>query len=144
MQFNLSGRRALAVIIIVIGFAVFRSVTQSEALESQGVDAVKSWLLAESMRAALPQMEQAMQHPKAHAKFLEETAGKLQAERIEVVSVTRHGLGNKSVVRVESFFDGASPSGGMDVRYFRMRYAMVTGWTVVRETSRLDYLMALF
>ena len=68
----------------------------------------------------------------------------LQEENIEVVSVTRRGVDNNIVARVEVSYKGKAPSEGMNVRYLRMNYSMVTGWRVERETSKWSYYLASF
>lgn len=144
MNFKLTGRNAIVALVVAAGFLLFRFESQSEALESQGVEQVRIWLMAESARAVLPNMKKAMEDPKGNEHYLAEVAKDLQSENFEIVSVTRHGLGSSIVARVEVRYKGESPSDGMSVRYLRMKYSMVTGWVVVREASKWDYYLAAF
>lgn len=144
MKFKLTGWNAIIALVAVVGFAVFRFESQSKALESQGVEQVKNWLLAESTRAVLPSMEKAMKDPESNKNYLADVSKNLRKENFEIVSVTRHGLGSSIVARVEVRYKGQSPSDGMNVRYLRMKYSMVTGWIVIREASKWDYYLAVF
>lgn len=144
MKFKLTGWNAIIALVLIAGFVAFRFETQSKSLESQGVKQVKRWLVAESMRAALPDMQRAMADPKGNEKYLTQTARDFQDKNFEIVSVTRHGLGSYIVARVEVRFKGQSPSDGMNVRYLRMEYSMVTGWKVLREATKWDYYLAVF
>lgn len=144
MKFKLTGWNAIAALVVVAGFMVFRFESQSKALESQGVEQVRIWLMAESARAILPSMQKAMADPKGNEHYLTEAAKDLQSKNFQIVSVTRHGLGSSTVVRVEVRYKGKSPSDGMNVRYLRMKYSMVTGWIVLREASKWDYYFAVF
>ncbi|MEJ2421108.1 MAG: hypothetical protein P8018_05150 [Acidobacteriota bacterium] len=144
MKFKLKGWGAVLVLVLVASFVLFRFETQSKALESQGVQKVKNWLVAESMRAALPGMKKAMDNPEANKDYLSNTAKNLQEANFEIVSVTRHGMGSSIVARVEVRFKGKAPADGMNVRYLRIKYSMATGWIVVREASKWEYYWAVF
>lgn len=143
MKFKLTGWSAIIALVVVASFVFVRFETQSKALGSQGVQQVKQWLMAESMRAALPNMQKAMEDPKGNGNYLTQVAKDFQNKNFEIVSVTRHGLGSHIVARVEVRFKGESPSDGMNVRYLRMKYSMVTGWVVVGEASKWDYYLAV-
>ena len=144
MQFKLTGWHAVLAFVLVAGFALFRFETQTRALGSQGVAKVSNWLMAESARAVLPGMQKAMEDPKGNGKYLTEVAKDFREKNFEIVSATRHGLGSGAVVRVEVRYKGKSPSDGMNVRYLRMRYSMLTGWSVLREATKWDYYFAVF
>ena len=144
MQIKLTGGHAVLAFVLVAGFVLFRFETQSRTLGSQGVAQVRNWLMAESARAASPGMQKAMNDPNGNDKYLTEVARDFRAENFEIVSATRHGLGSGAVVRVEVRFKGKAPSDGMNVRYLRMTYSMLTGWKVLREATKWDYYRAVF
>ncbi|MBI1395091.1 MAG: hypothetical protein GC151_03850 [Betaproteobacteria bacterium] len=144
MDFKLTGWKAIAALVVVIAFVAFRFGTRSSAMESQGVEQVRHWLVAESMRAALPRMQAAMDGRQGGDDYLTETAEDLQEKNFEIVSVTTHGLGSRVVARVEVRFKGQPPPDGRNVRYLTMTYSMVTGWIVEREATKWDYYMAVF
>ena len=140
MEIKLTGWNALIVGALVLGFAFFRFSAQSAELETQGVKQIKTWLISESMRTALPDMEKAMQDPEADESYLSETAENLQEDNLKIISVKRHGSGSQIIARVETSLNDQSP----DIRYLKMKYSMATGWVVVREASKWEYYLALF
>jgi hypothetical protein len=144
MKIKLTGWKAVIVVVAVIGFVIFKLNVQTKALQTEGVEEVKRRLLLESARAALPDMRKALENPAENTGYLEKMAKDLQLENFEIVSVTRHGVGERIVARVEVRYKGESVSEGMGVRYFRMKYSTVTGWRVVHETTKLNYYLAAF
>ena len=144
MKFKLTGWKAIVALLVAVAFVGFRVETQSSTLESQGVEKIRNWLMAESTRAALPDMQKAMEGQAGGDKSLEDFAKKFQEQNFEIISVTTHGAGSNVIARVEVRFKGESHSDGMGVRYLRMQYSMVTGWRVVREASKWDYYLAAF
>ncbi len=139
MELKLTGWKAIVAILLIVGWGVFRYTTQSKAMETQGVEAIKSWLLFESARAVLPEMEKAMNNPEENSQFLKESANALQRDNFEIISVTRHGVGNRVVARVELRYRDGVP----ETRYLRMSYSTVTGWQVGLETTQMAYFLAL-
>jgi hypothetical protein len=144
MEFKITGWKAIIGLVVVVAFVGFRVETQTRTLESQGVTKIRNWLMAESERAALPDMQKAMNGQAGGDKVLEDMAQKLQAQNFEIISVTSHGSGASIVARVKVRYKGGSHSDGMNVRYLRMQYSMVTGWRVAHEVSKWDYYMAVF
>ena len=144
MKLKLTGWNAVMAVIVMVGLVIFRFEIQSKTLESQGIQQVKNWLVAESTRVALPDMQKAMNDPGSNQDYLTNISEDLQSKNFKIVSITAHGSGSSIVARVEVRFKGKSPSDAMNVRYLRMKYSMVTGWKVVREASKWDYYMAAF
>ena len=144
MQIKLTGPKAIVAVIAVIGFLGFKFNMQTESLQTEGVEKIKTWLLFESARAVIPDMEKAVQDPTQNAEYLEQVVNDLQEENIEVVSVTRRGVEERIIARVEVKYKGETPPDGKNVRYLKMKYSMVTGWRVDRETSKWNYYLASF
>jgi hypothetical protein len=144
MDIKLKGWQAVVAIIAIIAFVVLRLNVQTEALASEGVKEVQRWLLLESARAVLPDMEKVMESPQENSEYLERMAHDLQQESFQVLSVTRHGVGDQIVARVEVRHNGSATPGQVDVRYLKMTYSMVTGWRVQREASEWSYYLAAF
>ena len=144
MEMKLTGWKAIAASIVVIGFLGFKFNMQTESLQTEGVEEIKKWLQMEATRAALPDMQKAVEAPRRNEEYLAQMVDNLQEDNIEVVSVTRRGVDKNIVARVEVKYKGESPSEGMNVRYLRMNYSMVTGWRVERETSKWNYYLASF
>lgn len=144
MEIKLTGWKALAVVAAVVGVLAYRYATLSATLEEQGVDAIKDWLVVDTARRAISQLEDAMGDLERREQRIEAIAEKLDAERFEILSVTRQGLGDTIVARVEVRSERDDASAEPEVRYLSMRHASVTGWTVVRETSAWHYHLAIF
>ncbi len=139
MEIKLNGWTAAVAILLIAGWGVFRYTTRSKAMETQGVEAIRNWLLFESARAVLPEMEKALENPEQNSKFIEDSASSLRQDNFEIVSVTRHGVGKRVVARVEVRYRGGVP----ETRYLRMSYATFTGWQVGLETTRMGYFLAI-
>lgn len=144
MEIKLTGPKAIVAVLAVIGFLVFKFNVQTEALQTEGVDEIKKWLQLESVRAVLPDMEKAVEAPRQNAEYLEQVVNDLQEENIEVVSVTRRGVEERIIARVEVKYKGETPPDGKNIRYLKMKYSMVSGWRVERETSKWNYYLASF
>lgn len=144
MNLTLTGWKAGLAIVLILGFVAFKLAIQTEALDSQGAEEVRKWLAQEAMRSALPEMRKAMEDPHRNARHLEELARGLQKDNFEVVSLTRHGSGDRIVARVEIRYRGDPPPHRPEVRYFGMEHSMLTGWRVRRETSKWSYYLTVF
>lgn len=140
MKIQLTGWHAIVALILLVAFVAVRYTMQSGALETQGVEQVQRWLADEATRSALPEMQQAVAAGDAAAA--ERMAGDLESDRFEILSVTRHGLGEQIVARV-AYRHASRPEAGTRVRYLRMSYSLAAGWRVGAETSRLSYYLAI-
>jgi len=144
MEMKLNGWKAVVAILAVAAFMIFKFNMQTEALQTDGVEAIKAWLQRESVRAVLPDMKKAIQNPSKNEEYLSQTVDDLNISNFEIISVTRRGADERIIVRAEVRYKGDAPSEGMDVRYLRMHYSMVAGWRVEREASKWDYYLASF
>lgn len=142
MEIKFTGMKAVAVIAVIIVFLMAKLTMSNEALQNEGVQAIEQWLLMESARQAIPDMEKAMEHMNENAEYLEQMANDLQQSNFEIISVTRHGFSEKIVVRAEIRFKGEEQTEDINVRYFKMSYSMVTGWRGIRESSKWNYYLA--
>lgn len=141
MQFELKGWQAVVAVVVVIAVGMLRFSSQTKALETQGERALTEWLVLEAARGAMPEMTAALEDPSTDEKDVAAMMDRFAAERFEILDVTRSGLGDEPVARVEI---RDRDDGDTHVRYFRMRYGMAMGWRVMRETDALGfYLNAL-
>lgn len=138
MEIKLTGWKAVVGTLLIVGWGAFRYVSQTKAMESQGVEVIQNWLVFESARAVLPEMEKALENVGENQQFLEESANALRQDNFEIVSVTRHGVGRRVVARVEVRHQGTT-----SIRYLRMSYVTINGWQVGFETTRMDYFLAI-
>jgi hypothetical protein len=130
---------ALVVIAVVVGFQYF---SHNQSLQTGAVDAIKTHLVAEYTRYHLPELQQAATGGTVDETRLEEIAGQLNAENIDIVSINARGRGGNYVARVEIRVDGSQPPDGKSVRYFKMSHSTVTGWRVLRESNPWSYHLA--
>ncbi|HEX7081499.1 MAG TPA: hypothetical protein VF329_10830 [Gammaproteobacteria bacterium] len=142
MHFKLSGWKAILALGALGAFALIRFNLQSAALEADGVEEIKRWLVSETMRNSLPRMQDAARA--GNGQYLERAAADLAEENFDVISVTRHGLGDRIVARLDYRYKGDPPRGDTSVRYLRMTYSLATGWRVQSETTKLSYYLAAF
>ena len=139
MKFTFTGWKAIVAIAAVSGFAVIRYGMQSAALQTEGVAEVQRWLALEAARAALPDLKSAAA---SGSGVLEQMVNDLEAANFDVISVTRHGVGEEVVVRVA--YRHTRRSSDTRVRYLRMSYSLPTGWRIRSETTRMVYYLAVF
>ena len=142
-EIKLTGWKAVAALVVIAGYGLFRITMQHQALHTDGVEKIQYWLAAEAMRAALPGLERAMEAPDANAEELENAADNLQPESFYILSVSRFGKDDDIVVKIEYRRRGQAEPGNQ-VRYLRMEYGSIAGWHVRSETNRWRYYMAAF
>lgn len=143
MTFKLTGWKAISALPLLAGFVVIRYDMQTDALQTDGVEEVRRWLALEATRIALPDLAQAASGS-GNVQDIERLATDLATDSFEIVSITRHGMGERIVARVEYRHDARSVAAETEVRYLSMSYSLPTGWRVGSETTRLSYLLAAF
>ena len=145
VQIQLTGWKAVAVIAVFLAVAAFYWRAQSRSLETEGVEAIKSWLQADALRNMPPEVQQAIDNPGENTRQLAEYVESVDQDRIEILSVKARGRGDDVVVRVEVRFAGGEPGGTSELRYLSMGYSLVAdSWWVEGETNAVAYYMALF
>ncbi|HEX6996603.1 MAG TPA: hypothetical protein VF322_00570 [Gammaproteobacteria bacterium] len=142
VHFKLSGWKAIVAFGALGAFALIRFNMQSAALQADGVAEIKRWLVSETMRNSLADMRDAAES--GNLDYLEQAAANLAEENFDIVSVTRHGLGDRIVARLDYRYKGEAPRAEPRVRYLRMTYSLATGWRVQSETTKLNYYLAAF
>ena len=136
MEIKLKGPQAVVAIIVVLAFLGFRMVTQTQSLQSQGVEALERYLVLEEARGTLPEIEAALMDPDTTDQDIQALMNEFAEERFEVLDVTRSGLGDTTVAKVEI---RDSRTGETHTRYFRMEYGATMGWRVKMETDAVGY-----
>lgn len=132
---TLTGWRALVVIAAVAGFAVFRIVTVRGTLETEGRAALESWVQGEVMRPILADSSRSL---------AERGAAVLEATSVSIRSLDVRGPLGRMIVRAELAPHPAFPPGLELVRYYRMEYSAITGWTYHGGATRLSWYLAAF
>jgi hypothetical protein len=135
---ELKGWKALAVLGLLLVVAAFRYHSRAVTLQTEGRDAVRSWVVAGYVRSALVPQGLAPELDSAAATEL------LRQSGVEIRSMTARGWSDNVVVRVELSVNGGPPADGRPVRYFRLLHLAYSGWRVVGESSALRYYTRLW
>jgi len=142
VKINLTGWKAAGVLVAIGGVALVKLGMRSDALGTEGVDAIERWLAVESSRDALPAMQGAL--TSGSAEELSRMTEELLQRRFEVLALNAHGISDDIVVRVEYKSQRSATDDEVRVRFFRMSYSPVAGWRVGAETTKLGYYLAIF
>ncbi len=135
ITFKVTGFKAVLVLLAVLGFFGFRFLSARSSIETEAAQELKMWLQAEYTSRYLAD------NPEPD----EETAAEVLAlTRIDFSEITGRGALDDMVVRVEIRVDGSAPQYGNEIRYFRMEYSVVTGWSYQHESTKLSYYLNFF
>lgn len=132
---TLTGWKAVAVILALAGFAVFRWQSAQDTLDTKGRQELEMWIRAEVTRPILADTARPL---------AERGAALVEASRVSIASLAARGPLDDMVVRVELDPNPAYPPGFPLVRYYRMRYSSLVGWTYERDATALSWHLAWF
>lgn len=132
---TVTGWKALLVLVILVGAVVVRVSTARAQLDTQGRIALEAWVRGEVIRPILADSDR---------NVLERGAAVLQAATLKIRSIEARGPLDDTVVRVELEPNAALPEGTDLVRYYRMGYSGITGWTHEGSANRLSWILAAF
>jgi hypothetical protein len=131
---RLTGWKAVAVLVLLLGFVGFRWVTARSALDSQGREALEQWIALELQR---PMLADTTGDPADRAQDL------LSAGKVRIRSMSAHGPLDNMVVRVELEPSADLPAGTELTRYYRMQYSSLTGWRHRGNATALSWYLAI-
>jgi len=132
---TLTGWKAVLVLVVVASVVVFRVTTARAKLDTQGRAQLEMWVQQEMIRPILADTSRSL---------LERGSAVLQASSVSIRSLAVRGPLNNAVVRVELDPNPALPPGTDLVRYYRMRYSDLTGWTHHGNTTVISWWLAAF
>lgn len=132
---KITGWKAIPLIIVVVGFGIFRFVSARQALDTQGREELEVWIAAELIRPILADTT---------TSLAERGEAALGAAQVEIRNLSALGTLEDMVVRVELEPSEAYPPGTELVRYYRMSYSLVTGWRYRADASAMLYWLAIF
>ncbi len=132
---TLTGWKAVLVLVVVASVVVFRVTTARAKLGTQGRAALEMWVQQEMIRPILADTTRSLEERGADA---------LQASSVTIRSLAVRGPLNNAVVRVELAPSPALPPGTDLVRYYRMRYSDLTGWTHRGNATVINWWLAAF
>lgn len=130
-----TGWKAVLVLLVIAGVAVFRISTARAKLDTQGRAALEAWVQADLARPLLDDTS---------LPLAERGAALVQASSAAIRSLAARGPLDNAVVRVELAPGPALPPGTDPVRYYRMRYSALTGWTHHGNATVLSWYLAAF
>lgn len=132
---TLTGWKAVLMLVVVAGVVVFRVTTARAKLDTQGRAQLEMWVHQEMIRPILADTSRSL---------LERGAAVLKASSVSIRSLAVRGPLNNAVVRVELDPSSALPPGTDLVRYYRMRYSDLTGWTHRGNATVISWWLAAF
>jgi hypothetical protein len=136
---KITGWKAIPVLVVILLIGGYRYYAMRASLDTEAKQLIRERILTDSMRNWVGELEErdpASMTPEEAARNVD---GFLRLKKIDIVSMEARGRGDRVVVRVEITVDGKPPPDGRNVRYFRMRHSMLTGWRIKRETTALSY-----
>ena len=136
---TLQGPLAFISLLIIGAFTVFQYSDRNRTLESEAVEELKTWILAEYMRELLPRMKEMVDHPAGREKEIGEMSRLLSRDNLQIISIEARGKGDDVAVRVEIEVDGKDPPVGGRIRYFRMNHSTMTGWSYESDIGKWGY-----
>ena len=132
---TLTGWKAVAAIVVVLGFVGFRMVTARRALDTEGRQVLEEWIAGELIRPILADSARALE---------ERGEAVLAASKVRIRSMSGHGSLDDLVVKVELEPSADLPPGTELVRYYRMEYSSITGWRHRGYASAVSYYLSIF
>ena len=132
---TLTGWKAVAVLVLVAGFIGFRWMTARDALNTEGREYLEQWIALELQRPILADTARDLQ---------ERGEAVLGAANVQIRAMSGHGSLDDLVVKVELEPSSDLPPATELVRYYRLRYSSITGWTHRADASALSYYLSIF
>ena len=130
-----TGWKALVVLVVVVGAVVFRVTTARTKLEPQGRLALEAWVKGEMIRPILADSTRSL---------LERGVAIAGASSVTIREIAVRGPLDGAVARIELAPNAAFPPGTDLVRYYRVRYSEITGWTHAGRANVLSWYLAAF
>ncbi len=132
---QLTGPKAIAALIVIVGVIAFRQYAARTTLDTKGRAALQSWVQAEMIRPLVADTTQPLE---------DRGAAVSAAATVKIRSLGVRGRLNRAVVRVELEPSPALPPGAKLVRYYRMHYSVTTGWHAQGPATALNWYLAMF
>jgi hypothetical protein len=134
LTFKLTGWKALAFLVLLLALGAYRFTRARAALEGDGREKLETWIVGEIQRPLLADTTLSLAEK---GEALLETFGSVRIRALDA-----RGPYDDVQVRVELEPDPAFPPGFELIRYYRMRYSSLTGWSHKGRGSALGYWLA--
>ena len=132
---TLTGWKAVAAIVLVLGFVGFKWVTARQALDTQGRQVLTEWIAGELRRPILADTTRGL---------AERGQAVLAAGNVRIRSMSGRGSLDDLVVKVELEPSADLPAGTELIRYYSMEYSRISGWRYRADSSALSYYLSIF
>ena len=136
---TLKGHWAVIALLGIGAFTAFQYSHSEMTLQSDAVEVIKTWLVAEYTRNALPQLQELVDNPSGKEKQIEALVNRISRDNLHIVSIESRGNGEDVAVKVEIEIDGKNPPDGKRTRYFRMSHSTLIGWQYQHEIGKWGY-----
>lgn len=151
MDIKLNGASAAVGGIALLAFLGFRMASMQTELETEALDELKAYLVAEYSRDNVAALSEALKsnQPVDRDQAQASVDAILAVHDITFPSVNARGMwdasdGGDAIVKVEIQVHGEAPPDGESTRYYRMRYRPLSGWRVGSRVSVWSYRLKLF
>jgi hypothetical protein len=132
--FHLTGWKAVALLLVLAALGAYRFTRARAALEGDGRATLEMWIVGEIQRPLLADTT---------LSLAEKGTALLQvSSAVRIRTLDARGPFDDVEVRVELEPDPAFPPGFALVRYYRMSYSSLTGWSYKGRGSALGYWLA--
>jgi hypothetical protein len=134
IRFRVTGFRAMLLLVGIAGFLGYRFIASRADLHPQASTILRDWIRAEYVR------KQAEREDLPLTK-----KGLLLAQSVDLrfLSLNARGGQDRQIVRVELEPRPNDPPDWPLVRYYRMKYSLILGWTYDRNARPYEYTLAL-
>jgi len=139
MKITLTGPWAIVALVTIAGLIFFQTNVQNKTLDSEAIEVLKTWLIAEYTHNVLPQLEEMIQNPSGKEKQIRQIVSQITRGNVQIVSIESRGSGDNIAVKAEIKVNGNDPPFGKRIRYFRMTHSVVTGWLYEHEIGKWGY-----
>ena len=136
---TLKGPWALIALLLIGAFTAYQYIDRNRTLDSDAREVIKTWIVGEYVRNALPELRKLVDDPAGKESQTEDLIKTFSRERVRIISIRARGTGDDVAVRVEIEVDGKDPPDGKRVRYFAMTHSTVVGWQYEHEISKWGY-----
>jgi len=133
VTFRFTGWKAVALIVALVAFAAFRATRARSAMNGQGREVLESWIVGELQRPLLADTT---------LTLAEKGEAVLRLSTVSIWTLDARGPLDDVVVRVELEPNPAFPPGFELVRYYRMQYSSLIGWSYKGPGSALTFWLA--
>jgi len=131
---TLKGWKAVAALAVVLGVVAVRVSSARARLGTEGREALRAWVVGEVQRGLLADTTLGLE---------ERGTALVQASTITIESLEARGPLDDTVVRVRLAPNPAYPPDAELVRYYRMQFSEITGWTYYGRTNVVGWYLAI-